>query len=255
MIRQWLGRDIREMSLEDFVYWGGIVQGEALREYIDNFRRRMFDSAAAIFWMYNDCWPAARSWTIVDYYLRRTPAFWYVRRAMAPVSLVLAEDAEHDQVIVYGINETEGSISGVLRYGVFSPGGLYPHDYELPVTLHANRSSELAAFPRSDWKAPDATAAFATLTRENEIVARNRLILPFFREMKWSAVSPGDIRVTRSRGKATFVCERFAWGVCLDLSGEIAMADNLFDLYPKVPHTITWDGDEDPKILRVANLA
>jgi beta-mannosidase len=255
MIEQWLGRNIRDMSVEDFIYWGGVVQGEALREYADNFRRRMFDSAAAIFWMYNDCWPAARSWTIVDYYLRRTPAFWYVKRAMAAVSLVLAEDADQDRVVIYGVNETDGSISGVLRYGVFSLGGLYPHDYELPVTLHANRSSELAAFPRSDWTAPDATAAFAVLTREHQIVARNRLILPFFREMKWPAVTPADIKVTRSGGQATFVCERFAWGVCLDLSGEVALEDNFFDLYPRVPHTIAWDQSAEPQILRVGNLA
>jgi putative transposase len=35
-------------------YWGGVVQGEGLGEYIMNFRRRMFDSASAIFWMFND---------------------------------------------------------------------------------------------------------------------------------------------------------------------------------------------------------
>jgi beta-mannosidase len=254
MIKQWLGRDIREMPIGDFIYYAGVIQGEALREYVDNFRRRMFESAAAVFWMFNDCWPAARSWTVVDYFLRRTPAFWYVKRAMAAVSLVLVEDAEHDQIVVYGINETEGSISGVLRYGVFSLGGLYPHDYELPVTLHANRSNELAAFPRSDWKAPEATSAFAVLLQERRVIARNRLILPSFREMDWPAVSPQDIKVTRTQGTATFVCDRFAWAVCLDLDGEATLADNLFDLYPKMPHTISWDRHEEPRILRIGNL-
>jgi beta-mannosidase len=255
MIRQWLGRDIRGMSVEEFVYFGGIVQGEALREYVDNFRRRMFDSAAAILWMFNECWPAARSWTVVDYFLRRTPAFWYVKRAMAPVSLALVEDAGHDQIVVHGINETDGSIAGVLRYGVFSlGGGAYPDDYELPVTLHANRSSELAAFPRSDWKAPDATA-FAVLMRERQILARNRLFLPLFKDLKWPAVSPGDVKITRTAGAATFQCDRFAWAVCLDLDGEVPLADNFFDLYPKIPHTIAWTRDEDPLIVRVGNLS
>ena len=60
MIAQWLGKDIRKMSIEEFTYWGGLIQGEALREYCENFRRRMFDTSAAIFWMYNDCWPATR---------------------------------------------------------------------------------------------------------------------------------------------------------------------------------------------------
>jgi beta-mannosidase len=255
MVKQWLGRDVREMSVEAFVHLGGIVQGEALREYVDNFRRRMFDSGAAIFWMFNDCWPAARSWTVVDYYLRRTPAFWYVKRAMAPLSLVLVEDAENDRIVVYGVNDTDRSESGVLRYGVFSLSGLYPHDYELPVTLHHNRSSELAAFPKSDWKGTDATAAFAILTQENKILARNRMMLPLFREMQWPAVSPGDVKMTRSAAGVTLTCDRFAWGVCLDLSGEAPLADNFFDLYPRVPHAISWDQPDDPVVLRVGNSA
>jgi len=85
MLTQWLGKDIRKLSIEEFTYWGGLLQGEALREYCENFRRRMFDTSSAIFWMYNDCWPATRSWTIVDYYLRRTPAFAAVRRALQPL--------------------------------------------------------------------------------------------------------------------------------------------------------------------------
>ena len=33
---------------------------------VRNFRRRMFDSAAAAFWDYNDFWPVTRGWAIVD---------------------------------------------------------------------------------------------------------------------------------------------------------------------------------------------
>jgi hypothetical protein len=65
-----------------------------------NFRRRTFDSAAAVFWMYNDVWPAVRSWTIIDHALNRTPAFHPVRRANATVSVVISEDA--DRVTVWG---------------------------------------------------------------------------------------------------------------------------------------------------------
>jgi hypothetical protein len=46
-----------------------LLQAEGLQEYISNYRRRMFSSAAAVFWMYNDSWPVTHGWTIVDYYL------------------------------------------------------------------------------------------------------------------------------------------------------------------------------------------
>ena len=90
MIERWTGQPIAGMTVADFVYWAGLVQGMGFHEYIRNFRRRMFSSAAAIFWMYNDCWPAIRSWTIVDYYQRRTPSFHPVRRAFAPLAVFIA---------------------------------------------------------------------------------------------------------------------------------------------------------------------
>ena len=64
-----------------------------------------------------------------------------------------------------------------------------------------------------------------------------------------------DVKVTRSAAGVTFLCDRFAWGVCLDLSGEVPLADNFFDLYPRVPHTISWDRPDDPIVLRVGNLS
>jgi UDP-N-acetylglucosamine/UDP-N-acetylgalactosamine diphosphorylase len=67
-------------------------QGEGLADYIRNFHRRMFSSASAIFWMYNDCWPTVRSWTTVDYALNRTPSFHPVRRAFAPVNVVVVAE-------------------------------------------------------------------------------------------------------------------------------------------------------------------
>jgi beta-mannosidase len=252
MIEQWLGKDLRAMSVEDFVYWGGLVQGEGLREYVDNFRRRMFDSSAAIFWMFNDCWPATRSWTVVDYFLRRTPAFWAVRRAMAPVHLVITEDAQG--VSIFGINETELSVAGELRYGVFTLDGEYPLDFHLPVTIPANGAREVAGFSRDQWDDVAGSVAFAALSVEGRVVARSRLFVPLFKEMRWPAVTPADVRVTRVGDEVTFTCEKFAWGVCLDLDGETRLGDNFFDLFPGEGYTVAWREAVGPRVVRVGNL-
>jgi beta-mannosidase len=250
ILSNWLGHEIRDYTVEEFTYWGGLLQGEALREYCDNFRRRMFDSAAAIFWMYNDCWPATRSWTIVDYYLRRTPSFQPVRRALAPVSVVVAQ--EGGEVVVFGINETARTIRAELRYGVLSLAGGYPVDRRADVELPPNASTPLARFPVKEWKNPAKSAAFAMLTRGGNLLARNRLFLPFFKDLKWA---PAKVRVRVENGRAVFESKAFAWGVCLDLDGETPLADNFFDVYPGVPYSIRWSGRKPPKVLRVGNLA
>jgi beta-mannosidase len=237
------------MSIREFTYWGGLVQGEALREYCENFRRRMFDSSSAIFWMYNDCWPATRSWTIVDYYLRRTPAFAAVRRAMQPLHVVLAE--EGDEIGVFGVNEGSVAWSGTVRYGIFNLAGGRPLDRMAPAVLPPNTSTRIASFPKSAWKKPAASGAFALLLEGEKVAARNRLFLPLFKELKWAAPR---LKVRLERGRAVFTSETFAWGVCLDLDGQRPLADNFFDVYPGIPHEIPWRGAGKPKVLFVGNL-
>lgn len=249
MITQWLGKDACKMSIREFTYWAGLVQGEGLREYCENFRRRMFDTSSAIFWMYNDCWPATRSWTIVDYYQRRTPAFAAVRRAMQPLHVVVASD--EDEIVVFGINERTRAWTGALQYGIFNLAGGRPLDRTLQVTLPPNASTRLASFKISEWKKTDASAAFAVLAQGETVVARNRLFLPFFKDLKWAAP---HLKVRLAKGKAIFTSDTFVLGVCLDLDGRRLMPDNFFDVYPGIPHAIPWKGARKPEVLFVGNL-
>ncbi len=245
----WLGKDIRAMSVEEYVYWAGLLQGEALAEYIGNFRRRMYDSASAIFWMYNDCWPTVRSWTIVDYYLRRTPAFQPVRRAMAPVSVCVAVEGE--EVVVFGVNDTDRVVEGDVRYGVLNLAGGFPVDLRARVALQPNASTRLASFKADRWGAHASSAAFAQLERKGELLARGRLLLPLFKEIEWAEAK---LTVKVEGGMAVFESPVFAWGVCVDLDGERALADNFFDVWPGIPYRIPWTDSAPPKILGVGNL-
>jgi beta-mannosidase len=250
MLVQWLGRPVQSLSLEEYVYWGGVVQGEGLSEYIRNFRRRMFDTASAIFWMYNDCWPAVRSWTIVDYYLRRTPAFHPVRRANQPLTVALAVEGE--QVRVYGVNEGP-AWQGELRYGLFALAGGYPLDQQCAVELPGNASTLLAEFPYAEWQrlGERAHAALALLSRAGQEAARDRLFMPYFKEMQWPRA---QVAVRREGGKAIFTSDTFAWRVCLDLDGEKRLPDNFFDVYPGIPTVLDWPAAlGEPVILRVGN--
>lgn len=242
-----LGRDCRAMSIPEYVYWGGLVQAEGLREYINAFRRRMFSSAAAVFWMYNDCWPATRSWTIVDYHLRRTPSFHPVRRAFAPLCVVVAEVG--DEVVVFGINDGPEPVTAELRYGLFTIAGAYPLDHTIVVVLAANVSTRMAAFPRARWADPTREIAFAMLSREGRTLAQNRLILPLLKEMAWS---PAQVEVRMEPGEAIMTSATFALAVCLDIDGG-ALSDNFFDCFPGVPYRLPWTAAEPPRVLYVGN--
>lgn len=249
----WLGRNLRDMTLEEYAFWGGLLQGEGLREYIDNFRRRRWMSSGAIFWMFNDVWPATRSWTIVDWNLNRTPAFHPVRRAMAPVTVVLAEDG--DDVVIYGVSDRLLPETFVLRYGLFDTRGDYILAETRRIVLGPNASTPLARFPRKIWKDPREQIAFAVLQEEGRsgrVVARNRLILPLWKEMKWGK---GRVSVRRDGADVVFSSDDFVLGVCVDLDGTRPLPDNFFDLYPGQPYRLRWPGRGVPTVRYVGNLA
>jgi len=48
----------------------------------------------ALVWQLNDCWPVT-SWSIIDYFLRKKPAYYAMRRVLAPVAIA-AKRAHHD---------------------------------------------------------------------------------------------------------------------------------------------------------------
>jgi len=237
-VQFWTGRDPLSMSWEDYAFASALMQAEGLQEYIANYRRRMFSSASAIFWMYNDSWPVTHSWAIVDYYLRKKLAYHPVRRAFRPVTVVVAEDGP--TVGVFGVNDTPSDWSGELRWGLFLLAGGRPVDEMRPVTIPANASTELARIDRALWEALgfEKSGAFAVLEENGKPVAQHRLFLARFKDLEFV---PAEVRLELAGGELVVSSERFAWAVCLDVEGELPLADNCFDLIPGLPYVMPWD--------------
>lgn len=246
--QHWTGRGAAEVSFEDYCFYSALLQSEGLQEYSNNFRRRMFSSSSAIFWMYNDCWPTSHGWTIVDYYLRRKLSYHPVRRAFQPVFVVPV--VEGNRVLVMGVNDTLENWTGEVRYGLFALAGGLPKDETATVTLAANAGTLLGEFALEEWEklGTGSHGAFAMLTQEGHPVAQNRLFIANFKDMEFQ---PGDIRVERKGKMAVFSADVFVWGVTLNEDGDKPLADDVFDLLPGIPYQIPWPEDKPlPKVER-----
>ncbi len=245
-----LGVSIKQVSIEDYVFFGGIVQGSALAEGIRNFRRRMFTSSAAVFWMFNEAWPATRSWGIADALGCRTPAFWPVRRAMASLAVFVVRD--DDIVRIFAVNDGR-CIDAELHFGLVSLFGDFPHSVTQPVEIPSNAATMVAEFSTARWDelGVKSHVAFARLMVGGKEVARDTLILPLFREMDWPEAR---IEVHHKNEIATFTCDSVAWRVCLDLDGHLPLTDNFFDILPGIPTELPWPiSFGKPTVLRVGN--
>jgi beta-mannosidase len=187
----------------------------------------------------------------VDYYLRKKLAYHPVRRAFQPVTVVVAE--EGGEVTVYGVNDTPQDWAVELRSGLFTLAGTLPLDESRFVTLPANASTPLARFPRAQWeqRGLERSGAFAVLMKDGRVHAQHRLFLARFKDLAFA--SP-QIAMAVERGQLTLVSDVFAWGVCLDVDGELPLADNCFDLLPRIAYSLPWrDELGAPRIVRLGN--
>lgn len=236
-VELWTGQDPQEMSLDEYAFASGLLQAEGLSEYVLNYRRRMFSSAAAVFWMYNDAWPVTNGWTIVDYYHRRKLAYHPVRRAFDPVTVACVDEGE--EIVVYGVNDTPDDWQGQIRFGFFSLAGDTHEDCTKEAHLPTNSSNVLGRLPRATWDAlgTRTSGAYARLEKSGHVHAQHRLFVERFHDLAFSAPK---IAMEQESGWLTLTSDVFVWGVCLDLDGESSVSDNCFDLLPGMPYRIPW---------------
>ena len=229
-------------------YPATVARGESLCAFIESVRRQTPHVAGLHLHRLNDCWPATRTPALVDHDRRRMPAWYYARRALTAVHVTIA--AEADQVVVFGLNDTAKPALGDLRFGVVQLDGMFVINRSVRVQLNPRTCTRLVTFPLARWRDRHKSVAFALLSRMNRLIARNCLAVTPPDQLQWEKP---DVQTQLIAKQVTFTSPTFARGVCLDDSGEQSLADNYFDLYPGIPHTIAWTGPHVPKIMHVAN--
>lgn len=97
-------------GVEDFVKKSMIAHAEILVAEID-FARSNKACNGYMNWMYNDIWPCG-TWSVVDSYFERKPAYYAMKRGFLPVRVVYVQTSEQDKVCL--INDTAKTLCGKL---------------------------------------------------------------------------------------------------------------------------------------------
>lgn len=229
-------------SFEDFVIKAQINQGLALKTGIEHWRTRKFMTSGALLWQLNDCWPVS-SWSIVDYFLRPKPAYYYVKRAFSPLHAVPMDDG--DLISLYLINDTKTSKELLLEADLVDVEGERKWEARAKFVLPPNCSRKVR-----EWKKED----MMLQSREKEILfvrifevgkeipcSENTLL---FSEVKHMCLPTPDIRVISVDVKGDVaeveVCSDVAaLAVEIKVEGmDVEYQDNFFDLAPNVPKIV-----------------
>lgn len=220
--------DPETLDLDDYILYSGLVQGLMYSYSLEAFRFRP-DCHGGLFWMYNDCWGEV-GWTIIDYYLRRKPSWWFVRRALAPRRLILREIGGLVHVML--ANDTGARTSGTVEYGYMSFDGRIRRLTRTKFAAEPASRTLVARFRRGSEDVE--TGVWVARVKSAPDILPATLRLRDFRTL--SAASPRLSVSVEPEGKAAWLVavrtDRFAHAVHLDLPAGAVPEDNYFDLLP-----------------------
>jgi beta-mannosidase len=81
------------------------MQYEWIRVSFERVRREKWFCSGVIYWMLNDCWPAASGWALIDYYNLPKNAFYAFKRCSK--TMITSIDCNNGIYSIYVVNDGE----------------------------------------------------------------------------------------------------------------------------------------------------
>ncbi|KAL2828378.1 beta-mannosidase B [Aspergillus pseudoustus] len=243
-------------GLESWIYLTQLAHSEAVLYAYRGWRQQWANRDArhcggALVWQLNDCWPAS-SWAIVDYHLRRKPAFYTIKRGLQPIVIGVQRD-HHDWSVCHA------RPAKLSKYSVWIASGLL-HERKVDVELRfvsiesgedikppVHRSNVTVS---ANETTPILTGEINNVTEEPHILAtrvlENGAVIS--RDVDWpqpfkylSLVDRGvDVKVHDDHYEVSV--KRPTKGIVFEEVDGVVLSDNCLDVVPGDPQTMKVKG-------------
>ncbi len=204
------------------------VQYEWVRLVMEMERREKDFCAGIIFWMMNDCWPAAAGWSLIDYYNLPKDAYYAFRRCAKQT--VCSLDRENGTVSVHVSHDgtTDVKIGGCVRC-VTPDGKTVRTVCEFSETLAADSARIVARIP----------APLDGETLVCDIQSEKNCDRTFYRNGALPLV-PCTVGVQQDAAAQTVTVTADAYTHAVMLTGNAVFEDNCFSLLPGECRTVSY---------------
>lgn len=244
-----------ETDLEKFIHLTQLSQAEALMFGYRGWRQQWGQErfcGGALVWQLNDCWPVT-SWSIVDYFQRKKPAYYAMRRVLAPIA-VAVKRAHHDWSVVHArpaktsdyelwvasSKSKEVTATVELRYISIATGKeIKDSILKKDIKLVANGTTEVFKGTIDNTK-EEAHVLAARIWVDGEIVSRDT---DWPQPLKYLDFSDRGVEVTPKGGEISIKAARPTKGLVFEERQGILVDDSAIDVVP---------GDE--QIIKVKGL-
>jgi len=218
-------------SGEDRAFKLRYLQYEWVRLTMEQLRREMWFSSGLIYWMLNDCWPAASGWALIDYYAKPKDSYYAFKRCSAPV--VISLDCADGTFTLTASNDGE-TTDALFTVQAVSKNGVRP--------ILTCREEIPAASAKT-------VASFDALLREGEILVAEMhgpagADRTFYRFGNLPLV-PAEAELTVNRELRTATVRAKGYVHAAELEGNAVFSDNCFSLMPGEIRTVDYTPLED----------
>ncbi len=114
------------------------LQYEWLRVSLERVRREKWFCSGVVYWMLNDCWPAASGWALIDYYGEPKAAYYSFKRAAKP--MMLSVDLEDGKYKFHICNDGKEEKLTLKWYAVSKNGSIAAQSEAKEIYASANTS-------------------------------------------------------------------------------------------------------------------
>jgi len=238
-------RDTEGISIEHWSLYGQLYQALIHGHAMEAFRFRkgdpVDDCQGSLLWSFSDCW-GETGWSILDYSLRRKASYYWVRRACAPVKVIVRRRGEALRTRV--INDTLRPLRGSVRAGWWRLDGSETQVESLPVAVPANGMTEVtsALIPTSGERDPHHWLYAAVLFRDDGL-AVDQSLWPLLPHRELATATPSITVTDGTSGMREISSPVYCHAVHVEDHGRELVSDNWFDLLPGVPVRVRLAGD------------
>jgi beta-mannosidase len=244
---------LRMADLPRYVQLARVATGEAMAAAMAEWRRVGSECRGALVWLLRDFWPGA-GWGILDAYGRPKAAYYYLRRALQPVTLLVTDEGLNG-LSLHAINDAAQPLEAQVRLVLYRLGDVPVAEGTAPVAVPAHGATELRGdallgrFTDATYSyrfaGPGHDLAVATLERR---ATGERIAQAFYFPGGRPAERRPDLGVDASaeaveagHWRVRVRTQKFAQAVAFDARGFVA-DDDFFHLEPGGECTISLRG-------------
>ncbi|KAI5272131.1 putative beta-mannosidase [Aureobasidium subglaciale] len=246
-----------DTSLEAYIHLTQLSQSDALMYGYRGWRQQWGKKrlcGGALVWQLNDCWPVT-SWAIIDYFQRKKPAYYAMRRVLAPIA-VAVKRAHHDWSVVHArpaktspfecwvsSNSTkEVTATKVeLKFISIATGKEIKEALvKKNVKITANGTTNVFDGELNNEKEePHVLAARIWIEGESDVISRD---VDWPQPLKYLNMDERGVKVTFDDGKITVTSAKPTKGLVFEEREGVLVNDSAVDIVPGDQQTITVKG-------------